>query len=329
MELIQKLKRQVQQQLQLSNQPLERLAERQLVLQALIHAKTTRQLGALNGLRDVEFGAFSQWGEDGIIDWLVHNIPNLAPSFVVFGVGNYKESNTRLLLQVHNWRGLIIDGSSEHIANIQNEELYWRHNLQAKCAFIDKDNINQLIEEAGFSGNIGLLSVDIDGNDYWVWQAINVVNPMIVVCEYNAILGDQHQLTVPYKTDFERSKAHHSLLYFGASLPALIQLGKEKGYQFIGTTSNGCNAFFVREDCFEIIGGKLNEIWAYPLTAREARDPQGELSFVSGVDRADLIMDMDFINLDLGPSGQKAPVKLSAMGEIYSAEWKNGLGRLV
>lgn len=326
MAVYKKLKNLLQNQLQLSNAPLGKMAERQLVLQALSMAKSTRQINQLDGLKEVEFCAFSQWGEDGIIDWLVSNIPGITPSFVEFGVGNYKESNTRLLIQLQNWKGLILDGSPEHIKNIQKEELYWRHDLQAKCAFIDKDNINQLIEDAGFSGDLGLLSVDIDGNDYWVWQAIDVVNPMIVVCEYNAILGDKHQLTVPYKKDFLRSKAHHSLLYFGASLPALIQLGKEKGYKFIGTASNGCNAFFVREDGFKSIEDKFNSVWIYPLAAREARDMHGELSFVSGADRSELIKEMEFVDLKNCSDENMKLVRLGDFESLYSTEWNNGLG---
>lgn len=321
-----KLKNLLQNQLQLSNAPIEKMAERQLVLEALNLAQSTRSKNHLEGLKEIEFCAFSQWGEDGIIDWLVSNIPGITPSFVEFGVGDYKESNTRLLIQLSNWRGLILDGSQEHINNIQKEELYWRHDLQAKRAFIDKDNINQLIEGAGFSGDIGLLSVDIDGNDYWVWKAIDVVNPMIVVCEYNAILGDLHQLTVPYKKDFQRSKVHHSLLYFGASLPALIQLGKEKGYKFVGTASNGCNAFFVREDCYKAIEDKIKSIWIYPLAAREARDMHGELSFVSGAERAELIRDMEFVDLKNCSDEDIKLVKLGDLESLYSSEWNNGLG---
>jgi len=326
MSIIHKIKNLLQNQLTLSNASLEKMVERQLVLEALHLTKSTRTLKHLEGLKEIEFCAFSQWGEDGIIDWLVSNIPNISSSFVEFGVGNYKESNTRLLLQLMNWRGLILDGSSDHIKNIQNEELYWRHDLQAMCAFINKDNINQLIKEAGFSGDLGLLSVDIDGNDYWVWQAIDVIKPMIVVCEYNAILGDQYQLTVPYKKDFQRSKAHYSLLYFGASLPALIQLGKEKGYKFIGTASNGCNAFFVRDDGYRSIEDKLNSIWVYPLLAREARDVQGNLSFVRGPKRADLIRDMEFIDLNSSADDNMKLVKLGELETLYSPEWSNGVG---
>lgn len=326
MAVYKKLKNLLQNQLQLSNATLEKMAERQLVLEALNMAKSNRQINQLDGLKEIEFCAFSQWGEDGIIDWLVSNIPGINPSFVEFGVGDYKESNTRLLIQLQNWRGLILDGSQEHIKNIQKEELYWRHDLQAKCAFIDKDNINQLIEEAGFLGDLGLLSVDIDGNDYWVWKAIDVVNPKIVICEYNAILGDQHQLTVPYKKDFQRSNAHHSLLYFGASLPALIQLGKEKGYKFIGTASNGCNAFFVREDCFKEIEDKIKSVWIYPLAAREARDMQGELSFASGPDRADIIREMEFVDLKNNSNKGQKLVKLGDIESRYSSEWNNGVG---
>ena len=88
----------------------------------------------------------------------------------------------------------------------------------------------------------------MDGNDYWLWEAVSAVNPRIVVCEYNSFLGSQRPLVVPYAADFRRAQAHYSWLYYGASLPALEYLGRRKGYQLVGTNSAGNNAFFVRSD---------------------------------------------------------------------------------
>lgn len=190
----------------------------------------------------------------------------------------------------------------------------------AKCAFIDRDNVNQLISDSGFSGDIGLLSVDIDGNDYWVWQAMDVVNPAIVVCEYNAVFGDLRQLSVPYQADFQRTHAHHSNLYFGASLPALVRLARDKGYSFVGTTSTGCNAFFVRNDYASLILNALEEISAFPSSVRESRDEMGHLTFVSGADRPKLIQSLPLVDLETN-----LPTTLTDCGEIYSAKWKAGL----
>lgn len=316
MRLLSGLRQKWQRQLANASTPLLKLAERQLLLQAQTAAQANRRLARLTSLDRAEFCAFSQWGEDGIIDWLAERLPGIPQSFVEFGVEDYRESNTRLLLQLRNWRGLVIDGSSSHIESIRNQDIYWRHELTATCAFIDKDNINALIGEAGLVGEIGLLSVDIDGNDYWVWQAIDVVNPAIVVCEYNAVFGDIHPLTVPYDPSFQRTRAHHSNLYFGASLQAMITLGRSKGYTFVGTTSTGCNAFFIRNDHAQSVLSALDEVLAFPSCVREHRAIDGRLLFTSGLSRSRAIEDLPLVNTE-----NWTPTTLAQLPDIYSSQW--------
>jgi hypothetical protein len=289
-----------------------------MALQAQSFAQQNRLKKSLSELSSVEFCAYSQWGEDGIIDWLVERLPRIPKTFIEFGVEDYRQSNTRLLLQLKNWQGLIMDGSSEHIQNIHKQEVYWRYELEAKCAFIDRDNINKLIKDAGFGGEVGLLSIDIDGNDYWIWQALDVVQPVIVVCEYNAVFGDIYSLTVPYKPDFQRTQAHYSNLYFGASIRALIKLGQEKGYEFVGTSSTGCNAFFVRNDLAPIILDSLECISAYPSFVREARDMDGQLLFVSGPQRTKLIDHLPLMDLQ-----NNSETTLADCSNLYSSEWSS------
>jgi hypothetical protein len=293
--------------------------ERIVMLQCSAIAGTQRGRDRLQNLSDVEFQGFSQWGEDGIIDWLVERLPGIPETFVEFGVEDYREANTRLLLKLRNWRGLVMDGSEANIRSIQTQDLYWRHELTARCAFIDRDNINQVIAASGLQGDIGLLSIDIDGNDYWIWQAIDAVSPVIVVCEYNAVLGDRHVLTVPYQAEFQRTRAHHSNLYFGASIRALVALGKSKGYSFVGTTSTGCNAFFVRNDRADSIVAALEGIYAYPSKFREARDVGGGLLFTSGKQRRELIDHLALTDPVTGVSHD-----LASWGELYSPEWIQG-----
>lgn len=199
-------------------------------------------------LVDHEYQVFSQWKEDGIIQFLVRNICIETKIFVEFGVEDYTECNTRFLLINNNWSGLVIDSSQENISQLKKSSYYWNYNLKAVQSFVTKDNINNLLVENGVSGEIGLLSIDIDGNDYWIWEAINVVSPVIVIVEYNHRFGSDLAVTIPYKENFERSKEHHSMIYFGASLKALCILAKLKGYAFIGCNSNGVNAFFIRKD---------------------------------------------------------------------------------
>src|SRR5581483_4146022 len=150
-----------------------------------------------------------------------------------------------------------MDGSAANMERVRSEDLYWRHDLTALNAFIDRSNISAFIADNGFSGPVGVLSIDIDGNDYWVWEAIECVQADIVVCEYNAVFGDVYPITIPYQRDFRRTAAHRSNLYFGASISALRLLASRKGYELVGTNRAGVNAFFVRRDLFPLISPML------------------------------------------------------------------------
>jgi hypothetical protein len=200
-------------------------------------------------LLNYEYRVFSQWGEDGIIQFLIRHIEIEKKIFVEFGSDDYNiESNTRFLLTNNNWSGLVIDANNENINRLKNSSTYWMYNLKAIQSFITKDNINSILKDNGLMGDIGLLSIDIDGNEYWVWQAIHAINPIIVIIEYNARFGLDLAVTVPYDENFDRAKAHPSKFYHGASLRALCLLAEHKGYAFVGCNSNGVNAFFVRKD---------------------------------------------------------------------------------
>jgi hypothetical protein len=277
------------------------------VLSAKALIAQTAQLGTLDDIRAAEFKVFSQFGEDGIIQYLIRQarVPAQSRSFVEFGVESYEEANTRFLVLNDNWRGLIMDGNSSNMRRVRNSSIYWRHNLVAVAAFIDADNINGLIRDAGFSGEIGLLSVDIDGNDYWVWERIDAVNPIIVVAEYNSVFGPRHAVTVPYDRAFERGRAHSSHLYWGASLKALVELGNRKGYGFVGSNDAGNNAFFVRRD--RLNGQReLTAAEGYVESQfRESRDEAGNLTFLSGAARLQQIIDLPIYDLE-----RKAIVRL-------------------
>jgi len=258
------------------------------------------QLLPIRPLRDAELKVFSQFGEDGILQYLLRHVPVPKRVFVEFGVSDYAESNTRFLLQNDNWSGLVIDGSRENVDFIRSQPYYWRHTLKAECAFIDRDNINGLIRAAGVEGDIGILSVDIDGNDYWVLEAIDCIRPAIMVCEYNSLFGAERQLSVPYDPRFSRAAAHYSWLYFGASLPALAALAARRGYALVGSNSAGNNAFFVRRD---LLGGlpevSAAEAWM-PAQFREGRGRDGRLSFAGPDDAVRLIADLPVVDCETG-----------------------------
>jgi hypothetical protein len=276
-------------------------------------------MDVISSLQDVEFKVSSQWGEDGIIDWLIEraNIPPALHSFIEFGVEAYQEANTRFLLQNRNWRGLIMDGRSEMLDRVKADGLYWKYDLIAKPAFIDRENINHLISEAGFTGEIGLLSIDVDGNDYWVWEALEVVQPIICICEYNGIFGDLNPISIPYAPRFHRTEAHFSNLYFGASITALRSLAARKGYRFVGTTSAGNDAFFVREDYAKhFIDSSIQNIRALPTKARQSLNTSGELTYVGGLKQLQMISGLPVVNTETG-----ATVKLGELQSVYSEEW--------
>lgn len=322
MNIISLIKNKIHRYISIANAPLLQMMERSVLLNATVLANENLARQRLKGLHEVEFSVYSQWGEDGIISWLIDCLPDIPHTFIEFGVENYQESNTRLLLKMRNWRGLVIDGSQKHIEDIKNQGIYWRHNITAKCAFIDRDNINNLIESADLTGEVGLLSVDIDGNDYWVWQSIGVISPVIVVCEYNAVLGDLYPITIPYQASFQRNNADPSNLYFGASIQALISLGLSKGYTFVGTTSTGANAFFIRNDRASEICSLLEGVYGFPSKFREARDVKGKLLYLNGNCRREVINKLPFVDPISGEN-----VDLSDFKEIYSLEWIKGEGK--
>ncbi|HNP01054.1 MAG TPA: hypothetical protein PKM83_14965, partial [Ferruginibacter sp.] len=190
-----------------------------------------KQLAESNGrkervesLDEVAFQVFSQRGEDGVLQYLLSKIAVPHKLFIEFGVEDYTESNTRFLLMNNDWRGLVLDGNRRNIRFIKTDFIHWKYDITACQAFITAENINELIGRYTACADIGLLSIDIDGNDYWVWNAIDVINPRIVVCEYNSAFGDTLPVSVPYDPRFEKTKAHYSQLYYGCSLAALCYL---------------------------------------------------------------------------------------------------------
>src|SRR6266850_4105034 len=148
----------------------------------------------IDTMHKAEFRVFSESGDDGIIQYLINqiDIDIEHQKFIEFGVENYTESNTRFLLINNNWTGLVMDGSRDNVDFIKNDKIYWKYDLTAVHCFVDRENINQIISDNGFSGELGILSIDIDGNDYWIWECLSVVNPVIVIVEYNSVFGDKH-----------------------------------------------------------------------------------------------------------------------------------------
>ena len=285
-------------------QVLARDVESLKVLCGRIAAENARRLPADADFKEAEFQVFSQWGEDGILQFLLAHVPVPNEVFVEFGVQDYTESNTRFLLMNNLWSGLIMDGSEDYMAAVRKSTLGWRHTLHARAVWVTAENVNELISSTGIGGDIGILSVDIDGVDYWVWKAITVVQPRIVIAEYNSLFGPTAKVTPPYAADYERAKAHYSHVFYGPSLAAVEHLGKEKGYTLVGTNSAGNNAFLVRTDLATVFPKRTAAAVYQAARFREARLPSGELGFPTFAAAQDLIQDC--VVHDLADGREKA-----------------------
>ena len=269
-------------------------------LLAAAEARRVRSLPPGTPLTDCEFRVFSQFGEDGILQHLLAHVPMGQRRFVEFGVEDFREANCRYLIEVEPWEGLVLDGDPELMRKLEVQHVHWLRTLRGRSAFVTAENLNQLLQDEGFVGDLGILSIDIDGNDYWVWQALAVASPRIVVIEYNSVFGRDRAVSIPYHPQFYRRTAHHSWLYQGASLAALVHLGSRKGYAFVGSNSAGNNAFFVRND----VMGALRPLSAaqgyVESTFRESRDKDGTPTFLSGPARLRAISDMPLIDVTTG-----------------------------
>lgn len=217
------------------------------------------------GLGRYEYSWLSQNGEDGILRYLFDEIGYESRWFVEFGFGAAQCNALRLMLK-EDFRGLLMDGSGENVdCFIYAAKQHGIDRVTAVQTFITRGNLESLIRDNGVPRDIDLLSLDVDGNDYWFWETLECVSPRVVCIEYNAGIGPELALTVPYDDSFERYSKHASGFFYGASLAALQSLGQRKGYYLIGCDSTGTNAFFLRDDV------KIDGVTA--LTAREAFRP--------------------------------------------------------
>jgi hypothetical protein len=201
---------------------------------------------------DVEFRAFSQNGEDGILLYIFSLIGSTNKTCVEICAGDGVECNSANLILNHGWEGLLVDGNEKLVQ--KGKEFYSRHRdtfsfpPKFAHAWIDRETVNDLIAGYGFTGEIDLLSIDLDGVDYWIWEAIEIIQPRVVLAETQCVWGAEHSLSVPYRSDFNSPLIQGFAVYSGASLPAFVRLGRRKGYRLVGAQALGFNAFFVRED---------------------------------------------------------------------------------
>lgn len=199
----------------------------------------------IDALRRSEIRVHSQNGEDGILAYLVDRIGVASGEVVEFGIGDGSECCSANLVLTFGWSALLLEArDSDAAAAVSFYETRAPGRVTVQNTFVEPDTIDGLL--AGrVAPEFDVLSVDIDGNDYWVLDALEAVRPRVVVVEYNASFGPDRSVSIPYTRGFDRYRTHPSGYYHGASITALARLGERKGYILAGGDSRGVNAFLV------------------------------------------------------------------------------------
>ena len=254
-------------------------------------------------LWDAEVKVFSQWGEDGILDFLCDKTKLSKPKVIEIGAGQFQECNSRFICESRNASAVLIDSDSNLVKTLEVSELLWKNHIFAIQEFVTSENANRLVEQSRvLMGGADILSLDIDGNDFWVMSSIHLIDISIVVVEYNPLFGFKEPVAVPKDDLFDRRVKHHSWLYCGVSLPAWVLYFSNKGYQFIGTNRVGNNAFFVKN------GYAIDWGFELPTTLskftdwriRESRDVNSKMNYLSNNERIAIISHLPVVRTDNG-----------------------------
>jgi hypothetical protein len=265
----------------------------------------------IEDLNQIGFRVFSQSNEDGLLLYIFTMIGTTNKLFVEIGANcddshiGIPENNTSNLIVYHGWNGLIIDGDQQSVdaliyffSRCKNTKHFHWQDRKSKCEdesnyinpmikhqFITVNNINEYLLENKIPSEIDLLSIDIDGMDYHIWEAINITSPRVVVIEFNQRLNFSETCVPPNIPEFQvdtGTMPSDWFNYIGCSLNALLLLAKEKDYRLVAVTSSGFNAFFMRND----IGTNLFKA----LTGQQIR----ESALWNWVDDSDFISALDY-----------------------------------
>ena len=259
-------------------------------IQLRLHYQSlARQKCRLPAFPDVEFKCFSQNGEDGILLYLFSLIGTVNRRAVEICAGDGIECNAANLIVNHGWQGLLFDGDSEQVG--RGNAFYaacrttWASPPTFVSAWITAENVNALVSSHGPIGPVDLLSLDIDGNDYWVWKALDCIEPRVVVLEFNGACGPDRSVAMSYVPDYRLDLATQPYRC-GASLPAFVKLGRSKGYRLVGVQSLGFNAFFVRDGIGADVLPEVSARECYERTERLRNWHPGALdTILSGTER--------------------------------------------
>lgn len=258
-------------------------------------------------LHDAELHVFSQWGEDGILDFLCDSLNIAKPRILEFGAGDFRECNSRYLAESRSASVVAVDARQDLFRAFEQSSLMWRTTVHPLIRFLTPTNAAEVFAEAKhlFGGRPpDIFSLDLDGVDYWIMESLDLSGVQIILVEYNPLFGAEFAVSVPKSETFDRRKEHSSWLYFGASLRAWIHLLGSRGYEFVGTNRQGNNAFFIQSSSTALVPVDrvdLAELDAFvQWNVRESRDDEGRLSYLSGSARGDAIRDMPLVDVLTG-----------------------------
>lgn len=237
-------------------------------------------------LGDVGFRNYSQFEEDGILLYIFAAIGVASRTFIDIGAGDGINSNCANLAVNFGWDGLFIDGNEANVsrgkASYARHADTWAYPPKFVRAFVQRENINQVIEEQGFSGTVDLASIDLDGNDYWIWDALSAVDPRVVMIETHIEFG-MNSIVVPYDKDYVYPGKHPQ--YHGASPVAMAKLAAKKGYRLVGSNGYGFNTIYVKRGVGEDVLPEVSveSILSHPRNAERYRlfEPISDWEYVS------------------------------------------------
>ena len=270
-----------------------------ILLGNLIISNSRKEYDNFKKIEEAEVKVFSQNGEDGIIDYLIKKLRISKPNFIEIGVGDYSEANTRYIYETNYGRGIIVDLIKNLKEKVSKNVSIWRGNLEIIEKKVNSKNINDLFQKIDFQ--LDIVSIDIDGVDYWVIKNLKPKISKIFILEYNAVFGSNLEISIPDQDNFDRTEAHYSNLYYGASLKAYINLMKKKGFYFLGVNKLRNNAFFINEDFLkEKFFPEIENISFEDSTDAnfsESRNAKGELSYLKNEKKLSEIKDCEVINI--------------------------------
>ncbi len=250
------------------------------------------QLNQKTAFKNAEYKIYSKHGCDGLLLYIFSKIGATNRTFVEIGIQDGRECNTANLSINFGWNGLLIEANKEwaEMARSYYKKVLGTNVNQVHVGecLVTAENINSFLDKNSMKGEIDLLSIDIDSNDYWVWEAITNINPRVVVIEYNASLGPTASITMKYDPTFQYQKFYReNPFYYGASVTALARLGTKKGYTLVTCDVNGGDTYFVRNDvCRGIFKEMSPEEAFYPNSYRlqAVGDTEAQYELIKSLD---------------------------------------------